>query len=125
KHNIIRKPGGEPVAECRQRDRVFPPKLLPSRKIRLETDHAECDHYTNSFHPFELVEQIRPAIREFRRKRSIIGRGTVNRSRDVAINQAKAVTPVSGRRLVSKTEIVQSAVKPIARPVACEDSSSP
>ena len=65
-----------------------------------------CDDDANSFHPLEFVKQIRPAIHEFRRERAIIGRRAVNRSRDVAIHQAQAVTAVRGRRLVGKTVIV-------------------
>jgi len=60
------------------------------------------------------VQQIRPAIGEFRRQRLIPGGSTVDRGGDVAIDQSQAIITVDRRRLIGETEIVQSPVKPIS-----------
>ena len=49
----------------------------------------------------------------------------MNGGGDVTIDELQAIVAMSGRRLVRETEIVERSIKPIAGPVAGEDSSCP
>ena len=110
----IRHPRDKPMPKWRQRRRILQSQLLSSRKVSFESDHPQCDHDLNSLQMLELVQQIRPAIGEFRRQRLIVGGSAVDRRGDVAIDQSQAIIAVDRRRLIGETKIVQSPLKPIS-----------
>src|SRR5207247_10775316 len=123
--HAIRKPRRQFMPEWRQRSGIDPAKLLTRRKIRFKSNHSEGDNHTDALQPLKFLEQIRPAIRKFRRQRFVVGRRAMNGGGDIAIDQSQPISALSGCGTVRKAKIVKGTVKPIARTIAGENSSSP
>ena len=111
------------MTEWRQRNRIGPTELLPRSKIRFEADQSQSDNDFYFFQSLQFIEQVGPAVDELRWQGFVVGGSAVNCRRDVGIDKLESIPALNGNGLVREAEIVERAVKPIAGPVTCENSS--
>src|SRR2546425_3642626 len=111
------------MTEWRQRNRIGPTELLPRSEIRFEADQSQSDNDFYFVRSLQAIEEVGPAVEELRWQGFVIGGSAVNCRRDVGIDKLESIPALNGNGLVREAEIVERAVKPIAGPVTCENSS--
>ena len=92
--------------------------FLIRRKKRVESDLSQSDDHAKGLEQFELLNEIRPAAREFDCARLIIRWRAPDRGSNVTIHKSQTVVSASGVRLIGESGRVQCSVEPVTTPIA-------
>src|SRR5262245_47031150 len=121
--HTIRQNNGCTVTKARSRFGNHAIVFLMRCEKRVESDFSQSDDHTDGLEQFKLLNEVRPAAREFNRARFVVWWRAPDSSSNVTIRESKTVISMNGVRLIGESSRVQRPVEPVTAPIACEYSA--